>query len=421
MRLIAGADPTAGLCEKEDMSLTVIFRSPGIRPDAGDLAEAQRRGALITSEMEWFCDATPADIFAVTGSDGKTTTTTLAHLFLREAGRRAYVGGNIGTPLLDRTLRMHAGDCAVLELSSFQLMTMRGRARRAAITNISPNHLNWHTDMAEYTEAKYRVFGEKTETLVLNAKNALSAAATERFCGHVSFFTAHNTPEDTFASLTGGRADCDLVFLRGDEIVRTDGQTEEVLLHRSEILLPGIHNVENYMTAMALTFGCVPPEVYGRVARTFRGVEHRFELVRELGGVRYYNSSIDSSPTRTAAALQNLNCPQVVICGGRDKNIPFDTLAKALFDRVKTVVLTGESAPKIAAALAQEAAGRPDGGKSLQVIRAETFEASVALAKEAASPGDAVILTPACTSFDRFVNFEERGKYFKKLVMEFTE
>lgn len=416
-----GCDPAIGLCDREDMSDTVIFRSPGIRPDSGDLPEAVRRGALLTSEMEWFVSATPAKIIAVTGSDGKTTTTTLTHLLLSRAAKegKIYVGGNIGTPLLDRVGDMTEKDIAVLELSSFQLQTMNGPAVRAAVTNISPNHLNWHTDMEEYTEAKYRVFGTKTEQIAVNAKNALSRAAADRFSGRVIFFTAHNTPDDSFETLTGGRPDSAAIFLHGDDIVYSDGENEEVVLDRKQIILPGIHNVENYMTAIALTWGLVPKEAIRQVAGSFGGVQHRFEFVRRLDGVKYYNSSIDSSPSRTAAALSNLDCRPVVICGGRDKHVPFDPLAEALFEKASAVVLTGEAASQIDAAIQKAAADRPDGGASLTVCRVDDFDEAIAKARELAKSGSAVILSPACTSFDRFANFEERGERFKKIVRGF--
>ncbi len=417
-----GAEPTAGFLA-EDMSDTVIFRSPGIRPDAGELCEAVRRGALLTSEMEWFCDSTDAKIFAVTGSDGKTTTTTLTHLLMSRAPsvKRAYVGGNIGTPLLTLAPEMTEADAAVLELSSFQLQTMRSRALRAAITNITPNHLNWHTDMHEYTLAKYNVFGDSTELLVLNGKNELSRAAAERFSGRVIFFSAHCTQKGAeFAELTCGREKSAAIFLRGDDVIYSDGESEVVVLHASEIRIPGIHNVENYMTAAALTWGYVPIEVIGEVAREFAGVPHRLEFVRELDGVKYYNSSIDSSPSRSVAALSTFECRPVVICGGRDKHVPFEPLADALLERASVAVLTGEAAPQIDAAISKRRA-ETGMGESLKVIREDDFAAAVTAARNSAKKGSAVLLSPACTSFDRFSNFEERGNYFRKLVLDFQE
>lgn len=418
-----GRDPVSDLCDREDMSGTLIFRSPGIRPDAGEIPETVARGAILTSEMEWFCGVTPASVFAVTGSDGKTTTTTLTYLLLSASdekdGKKTCVGGNIGTPLLDKAEGMTEKDVAVLELSSFQLQTMQGPARRAAITNISPNHLNWHTGMDEYAGAKYNVFGERTELLVLNSKNAYSEEAAGKFRGRVIWFTAHNQPEDTFCELTHGRGNSAAIFLRGDSVVYSDGESETEVLNRKEIILPGIHNVENYMTAIALTWGLVDVDVIRHTAATFGGVEHRFEYIRTLDGVKYYNSSIDSSPSRTAAALSNLDCRPVLICGGRDKHVPFDPLAEALFDRASAVVLTGEAAPQIADAIARVAAGRADGGCGLRVERVDDFAAAAEKARELAVPGSAVVLSPACTSFDRFSNFEERGSRFKEIVRSF--
>ena len=422
IKLIAGSDPCRGLLGGADMLDTVIFRTPGIRPDSGELPECVRRGATLTSEMECFCDSVRAKIFAVTGSDGKTTTTTLTHLLLSSSplnkDRLCRVGGNIGTPLLDSAESFSADDFAVLELSSFQLMTMHGPADRAAITNITPNHLNWHTGMEEYTESKYRIFGKKTSLLVLNAKNELSRQAADRFEGRVSFFTARNLPGEDFASLTGGRPGCDLYYLKDGAIVRTDGVSEERILDTSDILVPGLHNVENYMTAIALTAGCTDRETILKTAREFPGVEHRLEFVREKDGVRYYNSSIDSTPSRTAAALSALRSRTVVICGGRDKHLSFLPLADALFERASAVVLTGEAAGQIKDAILSRAAERPDGGRGLRVIEEPDFERAVRAASLAAAPGEAVVLSPACTSFDRFANFEERGKLFKMTVNE---
>ncbi len=423
VRIRTGAEP-AYFTDEELAAVTpgtVLFRSPGIRPDAGRLTEAVAAGALLTSEMEWFCSGTPADIFAITGSDGKTTTTTVTSLLLSGSGRKTFLGGNIGTPLLDRLGEMREGDAAVLELSSFQLQTMDGPAKRAAITNITPNHLNWHTSMEEYTGAKYNIFGDGTELLVLNAKNPLSRAAAERYNGHVTFFTAHSAPGEGFAEITKGRPDSTAVWLKEGFAVMSDGSSEKKLFAVSDVKLPGIHNIENYMTAAALTDGYADPEVLVKTAREFGGVEHRFELVRTLGGVRFYNSSIDSSPTRTVAALSNLSCRQIVICGGRDKHVPFDPLAEALFEKASAVVLTGEAAGQIKDAIGRAAASRPDGGASLTVIEESDFDEAVRTAAGLATPGSAVLLSPACTSFDRFANFAERGDRFKEIVNSLTK
>jgi UDP-N-acetylmuramoylalanine--D-glutamate ligase len=257
--------------------------------------------------------------------------------------------------------------------------------------------------------------------LVLNGKNELSCAAAERFSGRVVFFSAHCTEAGAeYAELTGGRENSAAIFLRGDDVIYSDGENETLILRASEIKIPGIHNVENYMTAAALTWGYVPVEVIGEVAREFSGVAHRLEFVRELDGVKYYNSSIDSSPSRTVAALSTFDCRPVVICGGRDKHVPFEPLADALIERASAVVLTGEAAPQIAEAIERRRAetGRVD---ALRVIFEEDFAAAVSAARNAAKKGSAVLLSPACTSFDRFSNFEERGNCFKKIVLDFQE
>ncbi|MBE6597353.1 MAG: UDP-N-acetylmuramoyl-L-alanine--D-glutamate ligase [Ruminococcaceae bacterium] len=393
----------------------VIFRSPGIRPDEKGIGNAVSRGALLSSEMELFLSMTDAEIFAITGSDGKTTTTTLTHLFLDAQKKRngigaAYVGGNIGKPLLPECEKMTSDDAAVLELSSFQLMTLSLSPKRAAITNITPNHLNWHLGMDEYIAAKKRVFDDNC-TLVLNAENSETARIARERGENIILFSSKRSG---YSEIVGDlKKNIKAVYLRGNAIVISDGKSEEELLDRTNILLPGIHNVENYMTAIALTYGYVDRDIYKTIAESFGGVEHRLELVRRLKNVAYYNSSIDSSPTRTAAALSALDGGKVVICGGYDKNIPFDTLATALCRHAHTVVLTGAAMNKIKTALSEcpelEASG-------LTIIEEPDFTKAVTAASKAARAGDSVILSPACASFDAFKNFEERGNFFKNLV-----
>ncbi len=401
----------------DEIDTNVIFRSPGIRPDAGSIPEAVGKGAMLTSEMELFLSLTRAEVLAVTGSDGKTTTTTLTHLFIKKQLERnksgnAYVGGNIGSPLLSKHADMTERDFAVLELSSFQLMSAEFCPARAAITNITPNHLNWHTDMAEYIRAKKNVFGESTR-LVLNAENEITARIAGERPNNTVLFSSKKRSFEGFG-LSGKNTAA--VFLRDGAIIYSDGRCEDCVLSVGDIILPGTHNIENYMTAIALTYGLVDKDIYSEVAKTFGGVEHRLEFVRELNGVRYYNSSIDSSPTRTAAALSALGGSKIVICGGYDKNIPFDTLADALCGSVKCVVLTGTTAEKIKNAILECEKYSPD---TLKIIETPDFAKAVLAAKNTAESGDSVLLSPACASFDAFKNFEERGNYFKKLVNEF--
>ena len=389
-----------------DLDEDVIFRSPGLRPDLPEFRAAVKRGSVLTSEMELFLEMTPARVIGITGSDGKTTTTTLTQLLLQaerdlHGGGRVFVGGNIGEPLLPHVEEMTEQDFAVVELSSFQLSDMTVSPWRAAVTNLSPNHLNWHTDMEEYIDAKSHIFRNPGNTmLVTNAENGdcLRLAAE---CGvPVTLFSSVKTCREDFPLVA---SDC--VYVRDGMIFCS----EEPMLAVSDILLPGRHNLENYMTALGLCQGLISPDAARQVAGSFRGVPHRLETVAVKNGVRFINSSIDSSPTRTMAALSALEGKPIVICGGRDKHVPFDELAHALNDRAKAVVLTGEAADLIGAALEAAGAGIP-------VVREPLFDDAVRRAASLAAAGDTVLLSPACTSFDAFRNFEERGERFRELV-----
>lgn len=406
-----GIEPTKGFtC---DTSRAVIFRSPGIRPDAGDLTAAVESGAILTSEVEFFCEHTSARIFAITGSDGKTTTSTLTSLLLKEGYKdgKIYLGGNIGTPLFPLLDEIGKNDICVLELSSFQLMTMDSRATHAAITNITPNHLNWHTDMNEYAEAKYHVCGKRTWRIVLNATDAYSRPMAEYIGIPKILFSAY---KNSYETLCDGVDGANGIFLKDGKIVYSDGKTEDVILDTSDIKLPGVHNIENYMTAIAMTYGIVDKDAVVNVAKTFGGVEHRLEFIREKNGVKYYNSSIDSSPTRTIAALSTFKNKPTLIIGGRGKKTPYEGLARELYLRAGAVILTGETLDEVSEALASVASEYPD--SELKIFKEEDFAACVKLAESVTPSGSAVLLSPAATSFDKFKNFAERGKVFKELV-----
>lgn len=406
-----GVEFVCGESYLDGIDADFVFRSPGIRPDIPQIADAVKRGAVLTSEMELFFELCPAKIFAVTGSDGKTTTTTLTYKLLEaEAekegkGRRVFVGGNIGTPLLPRLGEMRDDDFAVVELSSFQLMTMQKSAWGAAITNISPNHLNWHTDMDEYTRAKYNIYGDDTQRIVLNADNPLTAALINAGRAEKIVFSLDKHP-DAF----GG----DVKIYEEDGYICVNG---EKVLNTADIKIPGRFNVANYMCAIGMTLGFVSPETVTALAKSFGGVEHRNEFVREIGGVRYYNSSIDSSPSRTMAALSAYPKKPVLICGGRDKHVPFDGLAKAILTEAKALVLTGEAKEQILTAVKNAVGYTP----AFPILIRDDFADAVEAARSLASPGDIVLLSPACTSFDAFKNFEERGKAFKSIVNSFAD
>lgn len=408
---------------KEDL----VFRSPGIRPDRISLTGD---GELI-SEIELFLKLTAANTFAVTGSDGKTTSTTLTGLFLaaqrqREGVGQTYVGGNIGRPLLTLCDSMTKDDDAVLELSSFQLMSVARAPKRVAITNVSPNHLDWHSGMEEYINAKKNIIGENTERFVTNA----DCATTRELAREVSTcrgdvqLVLFSSKRGSFGEIYDGLspfAGSIAVYEKDGWITLSDGSGEVRILAASDMKVPGRHNIENLMTAIGLTWGFVDTDLYSSVTRTFRGVEHRLELVRELDGVRYYNSSIDSSPTRTAAALSALAGQSIVlICGGYDKKIPYAPLAEAIIQHggVHTVSLTGATGLLIASEL-EKYTQKTGKGKSIRIEYNGDFSTAVAFARRCAKNGDALLLSPASASFDAFKNFAERGETFTSIVNNF--
>jgi len=399
----------------------IIFRSPGIRPDYEGILDAINSGAELSSEMELFLELTPARIFAITGSDGKTTTTTISYKLLEKefenTDTNIYVGGNIGTPLLSKVGEMTERDICVLELSSFQLFTMKRSPERAVITNLSPNHLDWHKDMDEYIGAKTNIYKHGCTHLTTNFDNEICIKLLEDCPCEITLFSSKSSAEDMRAKIPDLRSAFTVEYGLIWELMNYKHHGKERLCNNSvlsteKILLPGTHNIENYMAAISLTNGLVSNETVRYVATTFKGVEHRLEFVRELDGVKYYNSSIDSSPSRTAAALSALTEKPIVICGGYDKNIPFEPLAKALKEKAKAVILTGATAEKINDVILKEEA-------NIKVYIEKDFEKAVVLSREIAKKDDIVLLSPACASFDAFKNFMERGNRFKKIVNDF--
>lgn len=402
----------------ESVSEELILRSPGLRPDLPALTRAVERGATLTSETELLLSLCPATTFGITGSDGKTTSTTLTGLFLRDAFGHSFVGGNIGTPLLPLLDEMTEASHVVLELSSFQLMTAKHAPQYVAVTNLSPNHLDWHKGMDEYAAAKRNIVQESTRRLVTNADCEQTAAFAReelrRGRREVVLFSSHRQDFSQFSEFSA-LGHLTALYERDGVLFADDGSGERAMLSCHTVRVPGRHNLENYMTAIGLTLGLVPTETYTRVAEAFTGVEHRLEWVRSLDGVDYYNSSIDSSPTRTAAALSALNGRSItVICGGYDKKIPFAPLAEALCRHAHAVVLTGATASKIQAALDVCPAFA---SSDLRVQTADTLEQAVRTARALAEVGGCVLLSPACASFDAFRNFAERGNAFKRIVL----
>lgn len=413
-----GVDLITGDGYLDRLDEEIIFRSPGLRPDLPAFVSACKRGALVTSEMELFLELCPATVIGITGSDGKTTTTTVTGLLLEAACKKrgygkVWVGGNIGKPLLPFVEQMTANDFAVIELSSFQLQTMQRAPHFAAITNVTPNHLNWHTDFSEYTDAKTNIYRHAPcKALVLNAENEITQRLGKKSDLPVCWFSSvRNTPTD-FENLFHSQDTA--IYLSNGYITFWNGKKELPLLHREEIILPGKHNLENYMTAIALCIDWITPDLVRKVAGSFDGVRHRLERVRVLDGVTYYNSSIDSTPSRTAAALSALApIRPIVICGGYDKRVPFAPLADSLYQHAKAVVLTGATADAIRMAL--QVHEKADTA-SLPIYTESDFTRAVALAHSLATGGDTVLLSPACASFDAFRDFEERGDRFCEIV-----
>ncbi len=372
----------------------IAFRTPGLHPEKPELAALRAAGTKITSEMEAFFEVCPCPIIGVTGSDGKTTTTTLIAELLRHAGHRVWVGGNIGTPLLDKAEEIRPEDKVVLELSSFQLMDLHHSCHTAVVTNLAPNHLDMHKDMAEYVNAKKNIFLRQSagDTLILNRDNAITASFAPEAKGSVRWFSRREKADVYFEN--------DIVWRNG-----------EALLRREDILIPGMHNVENYMAAILAVDGLVSDEDTRYVAKHFGGVEHRIELVRVRDGVSYYNDSIASSPSRTIAGLRSFRQKVILIAGGYDKHIPYDVLGPEIEAHVKLLICTGATGEKIAKA-AESAENPPE------ILRIEDFYEAIRTAAERALPGDVVLLSPASAAFDKFKNFMVRGAEFKKTVME---
>ena len=397
-----GAELRLGPDYLDGLDHDVIFRTPGLRPDVPQLLAARERGSTITSEMEVFFQVCPCKTIAVTGSDGKTTTTTIIAELLKAAGQSVYVGGNIGKPLLPDVDGMVPEDVAVLELSSFQLMTMEQSPHIAVVTNLSPNHLDYHHTIEEYVRAKKNIFLHQgpEDRLILNYDNAPTRALAREAVCPVTFFSRQERLEEG-------------VYLRDGAIWLTNDQGSREVLPLELIQLPGDHNVENYMAAIAAVDGLVPDRCVRAVARRFQGVEHRIEFVRELDGVRWYNDSIGTSPSRTTACLESFDRKVVLIAGGYDKGIPFTQLGMEIVDRVKALILTGDTASAIRSAAEQAPSFEASG---LVIREEEDLAAAVRAARETAREGDVVVLSPACAAFDQFKNFMERGQAFKRLV-----
>ena len=398
VKLVLGED----YLDKIPFDTDIIFKTPGMRFDVKQLVTAKENGAVITSDTELFFELCPAEIIAVTGSDGKTTTTTLIYELLKKEGYKTFVGGNIGRPLFSDIEEISKEDKVVLELSSFQLHTLTKSPKIAVVTNITPNHLNWHTDYDEYIDSKKNIlkYQDSKGKVILNSDNDITDSFAS-VCQNYILFSRKKV-------LDKG------ICLDGNIIVKKDGDLKEEILDIKTIKIPGLLNVENYMAAIAATDGLVSVDTIKYIAENFGGVQHRIEFVREYNGVKYYNDSIASTPARTTAGLVSFNQKVILIAGGYDKNIPFDDFGEIVCDRVEKLILVGNTSEKI-----KSAVENAKNYNNLPVYVFNDFTEAVKCSRDISKEGDIVILSPACASFDMFKNFEERGDLFKNIINEF--
>jgi UDP-N-acetylmuramoylalanine--D-glutamate ligase len=382
----------------------MIFRSPSCLPTRPELEAEAQRGAIVTTEIEMLMKLVPCKVIGVTGSDGKTTTTTLIYNIMTKAGFNCFLGGNIGIPLFTKVSEIKPDDIVILELSSFQLMNMKVSPDISVITNITPNHLNIHKDYAEYIEAKKSIFKNQDENgiLILNYDNEITRNCAKEANGKVIFFSSKE-------KLDNGFIVDDFIIKKCEDKIRKH------IIDTKEIKLRGMHNFENICTALAATSTFVDADVAIDFIKDFAGVEHRLELVKEIDGVKWYNDSVSSSPTRTIAGLKSYDEEIVLIAGGYDKKLDYTSIAKPILDKVKVLILIGQTANKIFNAVKEEMENQ---NKKIDIYMCDSLSQTVVLARKYAKPGQVVLFSPASASFDMFKNFADRGEKFKKLVLE---
>ena len=381
----------------------IIFRSPSALPTKHEFQSAVKKGAILTSEIEMVLKLAPCKIIGVTGTEGKTTTTSLIYEICKKAGYNCFLGGNIGKPIFTKINQMKPEDIVILELSSFQLMGMTVSPNIAVVTNIFPDHLNVHKSYEEYQDAKKSIFRNQTEEgiVILNKDNEITEKFADEVKGKTIFFSSTKKLKNGY------------VYDREDGFIKkcTDGKCEKIL-NKNDIKLRGIHNYENICAALAATETVASKEAQIEAVKNFKGVEHRLEFVREIDGVKYYNDSIGTSPASTIAGLNAFDENIILLAGGSDKGLDYKEIGEVIAKKVGTLILTGPTAQKIEEATKQALSEE----KSIKIIHTNNLEESVRVAKEKARSGDIVLLSPASASFDAFKNFEERGNYFKTLV-----
>ena len=381
---------------------SVIFRSPSCRTDTPEIVDEVRKGAVLTSEIEMLMQTCPATIIGITGSDGKTTTTSLIYEIIKQSGKKCYLGGNIGLPLFTKAREMTPEDVVVLELSSFQLMDMQISPHIAVITNISPNHLDIHKSYEEYIDSKKNIFNNQNENdiLVINYDNEITKKFKDEAKGKVIYFSRKCKLDDG-------------IIYDDEKIKKCKDKVRRHILNVKDIHLRGVHNYENVCAAIAATESLVEPEVQAKAIQNFKGVAHRLEFVREIDGVKWYNDSIGTSPTRTIAGLNSFAEKIVLIAGGYDKHLDYTPIAKPIVENVSKLILMGATAEKIEKVVRDELKAQ---GKDMPIYHCSSLNEVVNKAKEIATPDEIVLFSPASASFDLFKNFEERGNLFKELV-----
>lgn len=382
---------TGDNCLDNLVGFDIIFRSPSCLPNRKEIVEEKNRGCYVTSEIEEVIKLSPSKIIGVTGSDGKTTTTTLIDLVLRENGYKTFLGGNIGTPLFTKIKDMREEDIVVLELSSFQLMNMEVSPSISIITNITPNHLDKHTDFFEYVDAKKCIYKNSDGILVLNNDNEVTREIISN--REVRYFSRYNET-NAFYVIDG------IIYFNGKKVYDT-----------SRLKIRGVHNHENICACMSAIYDMVDIDKSFEAISKFGGVEHRLEFVREINGVKWYNDSVSSSPTRTIAGLNSYSEDIVLIAGGYDKNLDYTPIARPILDKVKVLILFGNTKKKIYDAVMDE---KKD--EDIQIYVCDSLLEVVNKAYEVAINGQVVLFSPASASFDMFKNFADRGIQFKNLV-----
>ena len=380
----------------------LILRSPSCLPTIPELEEEANKGAIVTTEVELLMKMCPAQIIGVTGSDGKTTTTTLISEILKKAGYNCYVGGNIGTPLFTKLHEIMPDDKVVLELSSFQLMGMEVSPSISVITNITPNHLNVHKDYEEYIEAKKNIFKyqDRDGITILNYDNEITRSSSAEVRGKVIFFSSKEKLDNGY-------------IVDDDVIKECDDKLRKHIVSAKELTIRGKHNYENICAAIAATKTLVDISTAIEVIKTFPGVEHRIEFVKEINGVKWYNDSASSTPSRTISGLNAFDEEIVLIAGGADKNLDYTPVAKPILDKVKTLILMGQTSGKIFDAVKEE---EEKENKEINIYMVNNLSQAVILAKRYSVPGQVVLFSPASTSFDMFKNMYDRGQKFKGIV-----